>query len=435
MRALPARRSAAAGTASKSAGELYAVYADGSGKVLDLPWLAPAVDGGVVRRGRPEDFIALPPGTLLLVLPGRRPIAFEGAAQVAYEPADGTQACAVGAALPLGYTRTLLPAYSEQPNAPTLPLYGYAAVAWSAAGLRVAAVATDDLAQWRSDAHGEAEVRRAIARRTRELADTPLLRQLTRCALDYGCYTAQNSFLGRGEAAIPVSASCNARCIGCISAQQPDAGIESAHQRLSAVPAPEEIASFAVGHLTAGKNSIVSFGQGCEGEPLLAAPRIAAAIALIRERTARGTIHCNTNGSRPKALAMLLDAGLESVRVSINSARADRYTAYYRPRGYRFQDVVNSLEVAQNYGAAISLNLLTHPGVTDDPPEMEALAALLRKRRISMVQTRTLNIDPARYFSAVGRPQSQPVGMRDWLAWMHREFPAVRIGNFTRGFG
>ncbi|MDQ2817612.1 MAG: radical SAM protein, partial [Candidatus Eremiobacteraeota bacterium] len=147
------------------------------------------------------------------------------------------------------------------------------------------------------------------------------------------------------------------------------------------------------------------------------------------------TIHCNTNGSRPKALAMLLDAGLESVRVSINSARADRYTAYYRPRGYRFEDVVNSLEVAQDHGAAISLNLLTHPGVTDDPPEIEAFAALLRKRRISMVQTRTLNIDPARYFSAVGRPQSQPVGMRDWLAWMRREFPAVRIGNFTRGFG
>jgi hypothetical protein len=46
-----------------------------------------------------------------------------------------------------------------------------------------------------------------------------------------------------------------------------------------------------------------------------------------------------------------------------------------------------------------------------------------------MVQTRTLNIDPARYFAAVGRPETRPLGMRDALARI--ESRGVRVGNFT----
>jgi molybdenum cofactor biosynthesis enzyme MoaA len=134
-------------------------------------------------------------------------------------------------------------------------------------------------------------------------------------------------------------------------------------------------------------------------------------------------------------LRELLDAGVQSVRVSLNAARPDAYAAYYRPRGYSFDDVRESLRVAGASGAAISLNLLTHPGVTDDPEEMQAFGALLRESPIAMVQTRTLNMDPAKYFDAVGRPARKPAGMRNWIAWLRREFPHVRVGNFTRGFG
>jgi len=278
-------------------------------------------------------------------------------------------------------------------------------------------------------------VQAGIAARLREFPGSSLIRQLARCALEYGCYTAQNAFLRIGEAAIPVSPACNAKCIGCISEQEPDAGVASAQQRVATTPGVEEIAAVAVAHLEAVPDGIVSFGQGCEGEPLLAAPRIADAIRAVRRVTANGTIHCNTNASRPLALQRLLEAGLQSVRVSMNSARPQTYAAYYRPSGYGFADVVESLRLASAWGAALSLNLLTHPGVTDDPDEIEAFAALLREHRISMVQTRTLNVDPARYFSAVGRPRRAPVGMRAWLRWLHREFPHVPVGNFTRGFG
>jgi molybdenum cofactor biosynthesis enzyme MoaA len=182
-------------------------------------------------------------------------------------------------------------------------------------------------------------------------------------------------------------------------------------------------------------NGMVSFGQGCEGEPLLAAPLIANAIRQVRSSTSAGVIHCNTNGSNPKALGQLIDAGLQSIRVSLNSARPATYAAYYRPRGYGFDGVRESLCVAAKSGIAISLNLLTHPGVTDDREEVAAFGALLSEFPIAMVQTRTLNVDPGRYFSAVGRPKRKPMGMRNWLAWLKREFPKVAVGNFTRGFG
>ena len=48
-------------------------------------------------------------------------------------------------------------------------------------------------------------------------------------------------------------------------------------------------------HLSLAPDGIVSFGQGCEGEPSLAADNIAAGERLIREKTKKGQININTN--------------------------------------------------------------------------------------------------------------------------------------------
>jgi len=73
------------------------------------------------------------------------------------------------------------------------------------------------------------------------------------------------------------------------------------------------------------------------------------------------------------------------------------------------------------------LNLLTHPGVTDEEEEVAAMESFLRESPVTMVQTRTLNIDPAVYFEAVGRPRA-PIGMR---AAIERIAAQTRVGNFT----
>jgi len=404
------------------------------GALLDVPGFAAAVDDGQTRRATTADFIALPEGSLLLTLPGRSAIVYDGDRRTTLDDLGGVAVDAMAVALPLGYTRALLPAYEARPGAPALPLYGYTAAAWDGKRIVAAALSTDSLASWSAAAHDEAHVRAGIDARIAEFGDTGLLRQLARCATEYGCYTAQNAFLRSGEAAIPVSPACNARCIGCISAQDMSAGFVSAQERVRATPSADEIVDLAVAHLQGG-GDIVSFGQGCEGEPLLAAPRIASAVRKIRERTTAGVIHCNTNASAPQALASLIDAGVQSVRVSLNSARPQAYAAYYRPRGYAFDEVRKSLQVASDARIAISLNLLTHPGVTDEADEIESFDRLLQDYSITMVQTRTLNVDPAEYFAAVGRPARPTVGMATWLQRLSSQFPDIRVGNFTRGFG
>jgi molybdenum cofactor biosynthesis enzyme MoaA len=127
-------------------------------------------------------------------------------------------------------------------------------------------------------------------------------------------------------------------------------------------------------------------------------------------------------------LERLIAAGLQSVRISLNSFRPAVYAAYYRPTGYELGDVLESIALSVRAGLRVSLNYLTHPGVTDDPAEVDAAEAFLRANPVSMIQTRTLNIDPEIYFARVGRPEA-PLGMREALERIERL--GISLGNFT----
>ena len=62
------------------------------------------------------------------------------------------------------------------------------------------------------------------------------------CTLRYGCPAAKNLSLGRYEAPLPTSRTCNARCIGCISQQEEGSKICATPQcRLTFTPTPEEV--------------------------------------------------------------------------------------------------------------------------------------------------------------------------------------------------
>jgi pyruvate-formate lyase-activating enzyme len=294
--------------------------------------------------------------------------------------------------------------------------------------LHVAAMRTDESEDWAPRQFAAGELEALLDRRLAEDPSNRALAQVALCSREYGCFTAQNVFLERGEAALPVSPRCNARCIGCISEQEPETRVPSPQQRIAYEISAQEFATIAVRHLERVDDGIVSFGQGCEGEPLLRAIVIARAIEQIRSRRSNGTVNLNTNGSLPDALERCIDAGLDAVRISLNSFRHDVYAAYYRPIGYGLHDVLASVRLAVSHGLRVSLNLLTHPGVTDDAAEIEAMRSFLRETPVSMVQTRTLNIDPEWYFNAVGRPR-EPLGMRFALEAIREAH--VRVGNFT----
>ena len=394
-------------------------YCDKTGRIFFDESSQPLADGGVVRDVRPDELIPAPEGTLPMVLPGRRPLLTAGVAKRRY---------ALAVILPAGYTRLLLPACASDDGAPALPLFGYTFACVIDDELHVAAMRTDESEDWQPRAFATGELEAIVYER---IATDPLnrvLRQVGLCSREYGCFTAQNVFLERGEAALPVSPKCNARCVGCISEQDPEAGLPSPQTRISFETSAEELARVAIHHLERVYDGIVSFGQGCEGEPLLRSITIARAIDRIRSDRTNGTINLNTNGSMPGALQRCIDAGLQAVRISLNSFRPRVYAAYYRPAGYSLEDVFESIRIASHAGLRVSLNLLTHPGVTDDDEEISAMQEFLSGVEIDMVQTRTLNIDPEWYFATVGRPRS-PIGMRRAIEAL--ALAGVRIGNFT----
>jgi pyruvate-formate lyase-activating enzyme len=409
---------------------LSLIAADAAGRIVDVPGLAALgrAGDGFAALDR-EACIPLPAGSEIFLLPGREPL---GADAASGEPAAVAGATAVAAFLAPAHTQLLTPAYRELAGAPRLPLFAYTAVGWHRGRYWVPAVRVD--ADRRQDI-GEFD-RREIARRARALkkrhAGNRLWQHLLGCALCSGCPAANNLVMGRWEAPLPTSPSCNARCLGCLSLQPADSCCPATQDRITFTPTVAEILEIAVPHLERAPRAVASFGQGCEGEPLLVADLIEEAVRAARARTARGTLNLNTNASRPAALARILDAGLDSVRVSLNSARPALYRAYARPRGYRFEDVVQSMREVRGRGKFLSLNYFVFPGVTDDPAEWAALRALLREVRPDLIQWRNLNLDPAWYWEAA-RPLrgGAPLGIATILARVRREFPRIRFGYFN----
>jgi len=139
---------------------------------------------------------------------------------------------------------------------------------------------------------------------------------LAKCSLQWHCCTAQNLFYRRWEAGVPVSPVCNANCYGCISLQ-PAECCPSPQSRIDFKPTPQEIAEVGTYHLEYAPEGIISFGQGCEGEPSLAADNIAAGIKIIRTKTSAGQININTNAGYTEGIKKIVDAGLDTMRVSI----------------------------------------------------------------------------------------------------------------------
>lgn len=394
-------------------------YCDKAGRIYYDPASTPLADGGVMREAYADELIPAPLGTVQMILPGRRALTTSGATRGRY---------ALAVMLPAGYTRLLVPAYEREPNAPTLPLYGYTFACVVDDELYVAAMKTDESEDWQPRSFAAGELEAILDARLRDDPGNQVLAQVALCSREYGCFTAQNVFLERGEAALPVSPKCNARCIGCISEQEPDAGLPAPQLRIVYETKADELARVAIHHLERVPDGIVSFGQGCEGEPLLRSIAIAGAIERIRAARSNGTINLNTNGSLSSALERCIDAGLQAVRISLNSFRPHVYAAYYRPIGYGLEDVFASIRLAVRRGLRVSLNLLTHPGVTDDAEEVAAMSAFLSQTPVAMIQTRTLNIDPELYFDAVGRAR-QPLGMRRVVEAVRRTH--VAVGNFT----
>lgn len=411
----------------------YTVYSDDKGNIFESKkYLPVGRAGNRFVEIQEQDLIELPSGAELMMLPGRHPVGISRKDGRFSLVEDGRNVFAVGAVLPQGYTRTLLPAYTSNKGkrGKPLPLFGYTAVAFKGDRFYIAAKKTDETDRWDPKWFNTPELPDLINQKCDKFPENRILKQLARCALDYGCFTAQNIFYERWEGGIPVSPTCNAACLGCIS-KQPAECCPSPQARINFIPSIKEVVELGVSHLLNAEQPIISFGQGCEGEPTMAGDLLVAAVLKIREKVAKGVININTNGSRTGVINKLCEAGLNSMRVSIISADEGIYNIYYNPKGYQLKNVKQSIITAKDKGVFVSLNLLTFPGVTDREDQVEALLRFLRETGVDMVQFRNLNIDPEFFVNALPPSGNEIFGINNLIKILRHELPHLRIGNCT----
>ncbi len=415
------------------------LIADKKGRVYDLSrFEATGMKAGEPFRLKPRDLVRLHPDSELFVLPGRRPVGydFEKSAFIRLDKNPFIKkekaVYAVAAFLPPGKTATYSASYTECGRVKTLPLFSYAAVAFYKNGFYAASVRVDREKRQELKGMDLNSLEKNVKLFKKLFPKNRLIRHLEKCALTYACPAAKNFFLKRYEGPLPTSPVCNARCIGCIS-YQPGKTCSVTQPRIRFIPSAEEVAEVALMHIRAVKDPVVSFGQGCEGEPLMTADILEKAIKLIRKTTSKGIINLNTNASKPGAVRRLFDAGLDSMRVSINSVREKYYTAYYMPQGYGFGDVIRSIELAKKAGGFVSINYLVMPGFSDSRAEAEEFVRFLKKTKTDMVQWRNLNYDPMAYFRKlrVKVSPSDMIGVKELIREVKEKLPHIMHGYFN----
>ena len=405
--------------------KITALYADPRGEIFDAPFTAAARIGSNIVHLQPSDLIPLPDSADLMFMPERPAVAFDQ-----NNNPITLEGNAVAAILPAGFTRSHMPAFApDHRSKKPLPLFGYTAVAVYKDQLHVAAIPTDDNFKWDPNKYNGRDLNRRINRVRKALPDNRLVDHLAHCSLEWHCLTAQNLFYHRWEAGLPTSPTCNAKCLGCISLQTSEC-CPSPQSRITFQPTVEEITDIAVYHLSDAPEAIISFGQGCEGEPSLAADRIAQSIKNIRSKTPRGMININSNAGFTDGLKKIIDAGLDSIRVSIISARSDCYDAYYRSN-YTLDDVKRSIRYALDHDVYVSLNLLYMPGFNDRLDELNAWIEFLTELPVDMIQLRNLNIDPDYFLGLMPESNEKSVGTKQFLSTLKDKFPQLKIGSFS----
>ncbi|MFM1651179.1 radical SAM protein [Brevibacillus sp. B_LB10_24] len=407
---------------------MYLVYADEQGRVYDHPEaFAVARNGEMLTEILEEELIPLPEGATLVSLPDTVPVGMD--------PESGEMRrldgfTAVGALLPQGFTRLLLPGYVKTDKQKKFPLFGYTAVVWKDGAFWAAARQSDDPFQWNPLNFPMEELQHRVEQTLSQFPENRILRHLSHCALEYECLTASNNFFHRWEGSLPVSYTCNAGCYGCISEQPEESGFPSPQTRMNFKPTEDELVEVMLHHLKTPE-SIISFGQGCEGEPSTMAGIIVPAMRRVRQTTDMGLININTNAGLTDHIKGIVDAGLDLMRVSIISAIDEHYNAYYRPRGYTLENVARSAEYAASKGVYTSINYLCFPGVFDREEEMEAMINFIRRTGIRLIQLRNLNIDPESYLEMIPKAQGEVFGMKQAIEIYQQELPDVVIGSFT----
>src|SRR5207253_6037207 len=136
----------------------YVVYSTPDGEVGERRSLHATDFTGVPLSA--SDLIPLPDGVTLSMMPQRLAVGVDASGKRVI--VGERQGWALAALLPIGYTRTRLPAYEKTPGTEPLPFFGYSAIAGMHGRLYVAAIKTDDPRKWHPRAFNTRTLHRLV---------------------------------------------------------------------------------------------------------------------------------------------------------------------------------------------------------------------------------------------------------------------------------
>jgi pyruvate-formate lyase-activating enzyme len=407
---------------------LKLLISDNNGKIFEhSEYLSVAKSGEFSFVPSDIDFVRLPEESKLFYIPDSIALGYNSSTFNIEEVKEGS---AVSVFLPPGYLRLYLPAYVRRNNKP-LPFYAYSQVAYKKNELMVAAIKIDDDSTWNPANYDfTSNFLNIVKPLIEKFPNNRIIKQLSKCALEYNCTAAKNFFMGQYEAPIPTAITCNCFCLGCISHNKN--GLVTPQEMLNYAVTVKEIVEVALIHRERTDGSIISFGQGCEGDPIMVADTIAKAIKIIKKKCPGLTINFNSNCSIPKNVEKLIEAGLDSIRLTIFSFNEGLYNAYHRPAGYTFKDILKALKLISDSGLFASINLLVFPGITDRLKEVKALQNALSTFRINMIQWRNLNIDPFFLLENIHLEPDELLGLKNLLKLIKKTHKNLYFGYFNR---
>jgi hypothetical protein len=351
----------------------WAVYADDKGNIYDVEDLQM-----LCRRGRslelprPDELIPLPEGSDFFLLPRRRAIGLDPATG----KVEALEGHAVAAFACPGYTLSALTAYEKEPGAPVLPLFAYGALGFYEGRFYVCAKKVDEDKRQVFAGIPDQRIRNGARRLLSAFPGQPPDQAPGRLRPDVVLPGGKESgaWPVRGPSADGHGVQRLLRRLHLPAACRFGLPFHAKPHRFQANGSRDRADHARPRRHREAADLLLRPGMRRR------APHRGRASPGMRSpssgvKRGKGTVNVNTNASLPSAIPGLADAGLDSIRVSLNSARPELYSKYYRPRGYAFDDVLETIRLAKAHSLFVSLNYLFFPGVNDTEEELEALLA------------------------------------------------------------
>lgn len=400
------------------------VYANKRGQIFDHTELYMAARSAGFNFVPYEiELVELPKEANLYLMQNTVPVAYN---QDTTNMEDFPGGAAVAAILPQPYLRLFLPAYTCA-EGEQLPPMAYTAIGWLEEKFVTPALQMDKLRPVNVNSTETALAKAAEAKE--KFPKNKLIPFLEECISQNACSMAADIFTGGYECAIPVSmAHCTEPVIPSAALATGCSGL----RKLNFTPSSRDIIEVAMFYADQTKKPLITFGSACEGDPVMVAETVAKAIKVIKKNRPDATVSYIGCAGFPDKMKMLYEAGLDSVRLTVNSVNPSTYERFYRPKGFTFDGIYKSIELAHRAGVFVSLGLETLPGLNDRESETQALMDFIEAFKIDLIQMSNLDGDPNAIFQLYNFKFEEIHGIKNMLKLLKKRFKSLKFGYYNR---